>query len=410
MASPPEWINSSVARRVIDGGLVAGSFGVGLGGHIAARSDASVEAAPLSFGIGLAAFIAAGVLIGRRRAPMASLAVLIGVTIVANAFVDPALFSAQLGLEVLVIFFAAGAWSERLGLAASVAAVTAGLLVLGAVADDSEVLPAIAFAVALVAFPMLAGYAARIRRSYVEAVEARLEVAERDRDARARTAITTERQRIARELHDVVAHHVSLIGVQAAAARSSLANDSAATRAALVAIESSSRMAVGEMRLLLDALQPLDGDGDAGRANLRAHEPQRGIDQLGALAEQWRGAGFAIDIDVIVPADSLTPAESACAYRIVEEALTNVARHSLARSAVITVECDLARVRVAIADPGPVRLDSSHVTEAGGGRVGRGHFGMRQRVELLGGTVLCAPTSEGGFLVEAQWPSAGGQP
>jgi signal transduction histidine kinase len=290
-------------------------------------------------------------------------------------------------------------------------------LAAGAVDDGSNLLQATTLALALTGFPLVAGYAARARRQYVEEVEQRLFQAERDRDAQARQAIEEERTRVARELHDVVAHHVSLIGVQAGAARRALACDlgsgagagtaAGATEAALRAIESSSREAVGEMRQLLDVLRPLRPAG----GDRRWEPPQPGLHALPRLVERWRAAGFAVDCDTRgLDADPpLPPTLSLSCYRVVEESLTNVARHSTSRSVAVAVVVGVDAVQIAVRDPGPARawVEPGVVpwVEPGAAPAGgRGLVGMAERVALFGGHMTSGTTADGGFAVEAVLP------
>lgn len=385
------WLHSPGAQRGLDVLLVVAVFVVGLAGHEAAGTNREIEAAPLSLAAALFAGAAATVLIWRRGQPLLTLAALIVVTMVAAGALEPGLYPAQVGVELMVVCFAIGAWSTRTRLALMLTGLTMLGIFAGAREDGSGVLPAGAFALALVGFPLVAGYAARSRRQYVEEVERRLVQAEHDRDARARRAIEEERTRIARELHDVVAHHVSLIGVQAGAARRALERSPGATQAALVAIESSSRDAVGEMRQLLDVLRPIDGT--------RNDEPQPGLRSLPALVERWRAAGFAIACDTCGQEADLSPTLSLSCYRMVEEALTNVARHSAARSANVAVVVGADAVTVAVGDPGPA-LTRASAEPAGG----RGLVGMAERAALFGGRLTSGPTSNGGFLIEAILP------
>jgi signal transduction histidine kinase len=316
------------------------------------------------------------------------LGVLVAIVVVAGGAVPPGLFGAQVAVAALIACFAAGAWSEkRVAMVVIVAALFA-VTVLGSVGSGTSWIPAIAVAATLLVLPVVAGSAARSGRRYVEEVEARLADAESRQDERALLAIQEERTRIARELHDVVAHHVSLIGVQAGAARASLdASSPERTRDALAAIEVSSREAVGEMHQLVDVLRPLDGQG---------RQPQPGLHDLDRLVARWRDAGYAIAVDapdlgVVAPTLSLS------CYRVVEEALTNVARHSRARSVHVALRPTPAAIEVLVHDPGPPEPRPS----SGGGR---GLVGMAERAALFGGTVAAGPTADGGFSVLALLP------
>lgn len=383
----------------MDVAILGSVFAVGVGGQIAARTDGSVEAAPLSLALVACAFGAAAALWWRRRAPMIVFAAVIGWTIVASAIHDPGLFSAQTGAEIIIGCFAVGAWSRRRrGFALSVVAALFVFLVAASLRKDTSIPASFAFALALVALPTVAGVAARTRRRYLEEVEQRLSEAEQDRDVRARRAVLDERTRIARELHDVVAHHVSLIGVQAGAARIALDRSPDLARVALNAIEESSREAVQEMRHLLDALRPLTGDG--------SRAPQPGLERLPALVERVRAVGYQVSLEIEGddrPASLLGEAVSLSAYRVVEEALTNVTRHSAASRATVRVHTTADVLTVEVADPGPTRPSETAVrlNELGGGR---GLQGMAERVAIFGGTLETGLTCDGGFRVAATFP------
>jgi signal transduction histidine kinase len=213
-------------------------------------------------------------------------------------------------------------------------------------------------------------------------------------------AVTAERLRIARELHDVVAHHVAVMGIQAGAARKVLTRDPDAAAAALQQVENSSREAVGEMRSLLGTLRSNGADApDRG--------PEPGLGDLPALVEQARGSGlevsYAAHDDLDIGADGIPPALGLSLYRTVQEALANVRRHSTARSASVVVR--FARMgsakyaEVEVLDDGrPLRGTSG---------TGLGLLGMRERVTLHGGEVETGPRALGGYRVRVRLPIKG---
>lgn len=345
--------------------------------QIVARGDGDVASPPLGAAAVACAAVSGAVLLLRRTRPILTL-LLCGLAAgVAAGVVPPGLFTQQTGITIILATYAIGAWSERPVASVAVPVATLALLVAGAHSDGSDLLSASTTGLAAVALPWMAGRAARSRRRYVEEVERRLATAEAERD---------ERTHIARELHDVVAHHVSLIGVQAGAARTALASSPDATQEALLAIEASSRAAVGEMHALLGALR--DGDDGAPLA------PPPGLAQLEPLVATFRATGLDVQLDAPRPAD-LPPALDLTCFRIVEEALTNVVRHSGARSAAVRVEVDAGEVRVTITDPGPA---------VGRRGRGRGLVGLAERVALFGGRHRAGPTDSGGFEVAATLP------
>lgn len=413
----------SRAARGIDGALIVVVALVGLGGQVAARTRPGVEAAPITAVFAVLAIAVGGVLWWRRTRPLAAIGAVVAIAIVGGAVHDPGLYTVQLALAIAILVYGAASWSAH---RRAVAVVVAGLALLFTItAIRGGVVVGAAFALVLFGLPFAAGYAARVRRSYLEEVERRLHEAERDRDEQARRAVADERNRIARELHDVVAHHVSLIGVQAGAARTALdrSGDRAPdrTRAALAAIETSSRTAVGEMRRLLDVLAPRPDDA-------AARVPQPGLADLDALVERVEAAGY--DVGLIVAGDCARVPElvGLAAYRIAEEALTNVTRHSRARVARVDVTIDAHALVVCVRDPGPARCDGAvrgDRRDAGSARdlgpmhgdgpvrgdsrdagSGRGLVGMRERAALFGGHVVAGPAPEGGFAVVASLPLA----
>ncbi|HSL58361.1 MAG TPA: histidine kinase [Acidimicrobiales bacterium] len=372
-----------------DGLVVALVAAVDLGGAVSARAGAEVQAAPLGPVVVLLVAAHAGLLWRwRRRRPLAVLGGVAVVAIVAAAAAPPGLLSTTSGVVLVVAVYAAAAWSGHRRWAALLPALGAGLLVLGAIDDDAAVGQALAVAAAVVGLPWTAGVAARSRRLYVEEVEQRLARAEADRDESARRAVADERAHIARELHDVVAHHVSLIGVQAGAARASIGRDPDRTRDALLAIEGASRTAVEELRTLLAVLR--DGDEPA------ALSPPPGLGDLPRLVEGVRAAG--LDVDLQLSERPVEPLIGLSAFRIVEEALTNVVRHSAAGRAEVVAEVDDRAVRVRVHDPGPARAAPD------GTGAGRGLVGAAERAALFGGVLRAGPEGPG-WTMEAVLPA-----
>lgn len=380
--------------RVADVLLVLVTAAVGLAGMAVARTDPDVEAAALTVPLGVLAVAASLPIWWRRRWPLGMLGAFTVVLAVGAAVDEAGLFAVQVASVGGVLLFAIGAWSGRRWWAIGVVAALSLVLWAGALGDGGSLVSATALVFALVVLPAVLGYATRTRRQYVAEVERRLAEAERDRDERAHQAVILERQRIARELHDVVAHHVSLIGVQAGAARTALDTAPDRTRAALEAIESSSRAAVGEMRQLLEVLAPSSPDD--------GWAPQPSLEQLPDLVDRWRAAGVTVDAVLTGDPGTVAPTVSLCCYRVVEEALTNVARHSSASRVSVRVHI-AATVRVEVLDPGPPR---PVMTSGGpdGARTGRGLVGMRERVALCGGRLEVGSLGDGSFRVFADVP------
>ncbi|MFK4104747.1 sensor histidine kinase [Streptomyces sp. NPDC019531] len=210
------------------------------------------------------------------------------------------------------------------------------------------------------------------------------ERAERAQAARRRA--DEERLRIARELHDVLAHSISVINVQAGVGLALLDADPEQARTALTTIKAASKEALGEVRQVLDTLRT---PGDAPRA------PAPGLDRLPELVSQAAGAGLTVEVEGTAP--PLPPGADLAAFRIVQEALTNVVRHSGSRHAHVRLAHDDGALRLRIDDDGPA-------TGADAGGSGNGLAGMRERAAALGGTIEAGPRPDGGFRVLAVLP------
>lgn len=260
------------------------------------------------------------------------------------------------------------------------------------------------------------GAAALVRRfddQAAELAERNRELAERNREldeqraASARAAVLDERVTIARELHDVVAHHVTTMTVHAGAARQVVAAKPAAATESLQQIEQAGRDAVFELQRLLGFLRgddhdgrvDSDGRGGAGQGhNGRGPTPSlRHLNQLGGSLD----GGLECRWDLSGDFEAVPQSVDVSAYRIVQEALTNVMKHSTADRATVTVHAAPDQVSVCVADPGPSR-ESSATKPAGHGVVG-----MRERASLHGGSVSVGPDGDGGWSVEAMLPYAG---
>ncbi|MEV7413920.1 sensor histidine kinase [Streptomyces sp. NPDC089919] len=209
-----------------------------------------------------------------------------------------------------------------------------------------------------------------------------------ERQAAAARRADEERLRIARELHDVLAHSISVINVQAGVGLALLDSDPEQARAALTTIKAAGKEALGEVRQVLEALRT---PGAAPRA------PAPGLDRLPELVAQAAAAGLAVEVESAGAAGPLPPGTDLAAFRIVQEALTNVVRHSASRTALVR----LARV------PGALELrvdDAGPATGSDAGGSGTGLTGMRERAGALGGTIEAGPRPDGGFRVVARLP------
>jgi signal transduction histidine kinase len=239
----------------------------------------------------------------------------------------------------------------------------------------------------------------------------RLRLAQAEHAAQTRQAVEAERARIASELHDVVTHNVSVMVVQAGAARSVLASspeqgqEAQTAIKALLAVEGSGRTAMGELRHLLGLLAPTGDHGPTGDAGLAGEDvtlvPQPGLGQVQALVGRVRAAGLPVELIVTEGARPLPPGVDLAAYRVVQEALTNVARHAGPATAEVCLEYSPALLTVSVTDDG-------RAVAAGAVTPGVGLRGMRERVTGLGGTLHADRRDDGGFAVRATFPLDGG--
>jgi signal transduction histidine kinase len=259
------------------------------------------------------------------------------------------------------------------------------------------------------------GILSRTRRAYLQAVEARAEQAEAERDRQVALAAADERTRIARELHDVVAHHVSLMAVQSEAAAALLPGRPAEAAKAVDIIGHTAREALTELRRLLGVLRgPAEVNGRAATA------PAPSISALDEVLGQVRQAGIQVDLRVEGRPSKLPPGVDLTAYRIVQEALTNIVKHSGADEAAVTVRYEPGYVTVSVTDTGNGAVAVTLGREARRGRAGSpvgggarpeasggfGLAGIAERVASCGGKLTVGPGEAGGFAVTARLPAA----
>ena len=241
------------------------------------------------------------------------------------------------------------------------------------------------------------GRAVRSRRLYTAELEDRARRLERANDVEVRAAIAEERSRIARELHDVVAHHVSVMTVQAAGARRSLRRDVERTAVALEAIEEIGRSALAEMRRVVGVLRAPDGDDRGAQPATLA--PQPGLGDLDQLAEQMRDAGLPVDVTVDGEPGAVPVGVDLAAFRVIQEALTNTIKHAGPSTALVHVRYLPSEMHVEVSDDG-----RGVAAALEGRRPGHGLLGMRERVALYGGTLAAGPRRGGGYEVRAKIP------
>jgi signal transduction histidine kinase len=213
-----------------------------------------------------------------------------------------------------------------------------------------------------------------------------------------RRAVEEERARIAAELHDVVTHNVSVMVIQAGAARKVMDAAPERSKQALLAVEAGGRAAMAELRHVMGLLAA----PDTGRPDSPADglEPQPGLGQLDALTERVGAAGTPVTVAVSLPPEPLPPGVDLAAYRVVQEALTNTIKHAPGADASVTVGYTGDLLEIEITDTGAVR----DATEADGNGNGRGLIGLRERLAVYGGELTAGPTLAGGYRIRARIP------
>ncbi|HEU5082550.1 MAG TPA: sensor histidine kinase [Acidimicrobiales bacterium] len=297
-------------------------------------------------------------------------------------------------LAVLLLAYTLAAHVDRprsLVVGLVIGIVLVGVMVTGVIVDDED-LPAIAVVGNSIVFATAwtIGDSVRNRHAYLAEVEARADRAERDREAAAERAVQDERVRIARELHDVVAHSVSVMVVQAGAARRVLDRHPDQAAESLSVIETTGRGALDELRRLLGVLRSEDGEA--------AVKPQPTADDVASLVAEWREAGLDVDLEVEGARPELSDGVSLTVYRVVQEALTNAMKHAGPAHVDVVVRYG-DRVEVEVTDDGRGPCGDAAVPSAG-----QGHIGMRERVELFGGELQVGRRPGGGYRVRATLP------
>ena len=318
--------------------------------------------------------IAALSLLWRRRHPI----VVVGVVTAAAIVIVGAggwLLPFALAVALYTLGATAARWSGPTA-AVSIVAVAAAYLATDGLGDGG-------FHVVLGAAAWLLGDSISSRRAYVHEIEEKADRLERERETEARRAVAEEQARIGRELHDVIAHALSVIVVQAGAAEEVFELDPRRVREPLRAIDAAARTALSDLRRVLGML--------VGGAE---YEPQPGLDRLDGLVEQVRATGLDVSLELEGKRRSLPAAVDLSVYRIVQEALTNTIKHAHANRAKVHVGFG-DEIELEIADDGEGSVN---------GNGGSGLIGMRERVAILGGTVETGNATGGGFVVRARIP------
>ncbi|MBO8202633.1 sensor histidine kinase [Streptomyces smyrnaeus] len=342
----------------------------------------------------------------RRRAPEKMLLLATG-TGIAQLICDVGPFPGNFAFLVIIFTVASRhtRWASRFALAGALLAPTIDTLRWPDQPNESvsaEIFGTLFMTLAFVMAWVL-GDSLRTRRAYYLQLEERAQRLEKEREAQAKVAVAAERARIARELHDVVAHNVSVMVVQADGAAYVLDSSPEQTRMALETISGTGRQALAEMRRLLGVLR----SGDAGRRDGDEYVPQPGVEQIADLVEQVRGAGLTVDFKVQGDPHPLPSSVELTAYRIVQEALTNTRKHG-GPDVGATVHLCYGDGELCVLAEDDGRGAQHELYEAGGADgLGHGLIGMRERVGMVGGALEAGPRSGGGFRIRAALPLKG---
>ena len=349
--------------------------------NIAAQDATGIAEIPVGGFLLLAAGSVA--LLWRRSRALAVLGIVLAMTVAWMALGYPS----NPVFLVLVAVYAVGRYVAEWGFSLAALAVSLVIVGFGQVTDGDSASEVVT-AVVVVALSWYVGRGVRIRSNYAAVAQERAEHLEWKRATEAQRAIADARAAIARELHDVVAHNVSLMTVQAGVARLVVADDPERAREAIGAVEEAGRRALDELRHLLGVLRPETPSGELG--------PQPALDQVHALVDQLRQTGMRISLTEDVRSE-LPVRVDLFAYRIVQEALTNVLKHGGVDATVqVSLEETDGLLDIEVTDTG-----TAAGTLPGSGQ---GIVGMKERASLLGGTFEAGPQPEGGFRVHARLP------
>jgi signal transduction histidine kinase len=334
--------------------------------------------------------LAAVALAWRDRAPVAVFAVAVAANVAWAAFGQ--IDGAALVPVIVAMFWVALTRPRQVALVAGLAGATAIFVTEGTLGPFGWLGgPNATMWPELLAAGALGGYVAA-RRQWLAAERDREARAQQTREEETRRRVDAERMRIARELHDVVAHSMAMINVQATAAGVLLAEDPAGAAAAIQAIRGASKSGLRELRAILKVLRDVDtGGSQSAVPDMR---------DIRALADATTAAGTPATVRSDIPAAPLPPPVALAAYRIVQESLTNVVRHASGAATTVTVRQERGDLLVEVVN------EAAPAAAAFGDGAGAGLAGMRERAEALGGTLQAGPRADGGFAVRARLPMA----
>jgi signal transduction histidine kinase len=376
-----------LARRYWFDALIAVGLGLGVFGAVVSQDQRDGPMGPLWFDV-LAVVAIVAPLFFRRRFPFGA-PIAVGVAVALTALVDERIVPKDFipFLAGCAAVFLVGLLRERRQAIAGIV-LAIGVEALVAYRDPLKNLSA--FIATCIVFGLIWTVAFALGRKFEEADEAkkRAAQAEREREERARAAVTEERARIARELHDVVGHSVSVMTVQASAVRRLLRPEQKREREALLIVERTGREALAEMRRMVGVLKrPEEGPALA---------PQPSLEHVERLIEQAREAGLSVELRVEGDPQPLPAGVDLTAYRLVQEGLTNALKHARAERAQVVVCYGDGDLEVTVSDDG--------TGDGSGDGGGHGLIGMRERVAVFGGELEAGPRAEGGYRLRAKLP------
>ena len=376
----------SLARQYWFDGLLVAAVAIGLVVTIGNRHKGGSNG-PLWFDV-LAVLAIVLPMLARRRFPFAA-PVTVGVATAASSFVDDR-FVPNNFPAFLVALSAVFVIATRRDRSQAVAGLALGIGVTAVVSHNDPLggIGNFVFVSLIVGVVWVGGFTLGRKLAETAVAKERAERAEREREDQARLAVAEERARIARELHDVVGHAVSVMTVQAAGVRMLLKPELEREREALEVIERTGRDALAEMRRMVGVLRSLD--------EAPSLAPQPSLEHVDKLVEQARNAGLPVELRVEGEPVQLPAGVDLTAYRIVQEGLTNATKHSRAEHAEVLLRYSDGNLEVTISDDGS--------GDGGGESGGHGLVGMRERVSVYGGELEVGPRPEGGFALRARLP------
>lgn len=362
-----------------------------------------------SIALSLAAFAVSCVpLVARSRRPLAVVTVVVAIYLLQFAALPlarPTPAAAAVALHALAMRHP-GRLPWQVGAGAAAAFISASLIF----RPGQENLPQ---SLALITWTLMAvavGDAVRSRREVLAATVERAERAERTKEEEAHSRVTAERLRVARELHDVVAHHITLVNAQAGVAHHLMHTDAEHAYQALERIRDTSRAALDELRATVGLLR-------YGEDTVEPREPAPGLAGLDDMVDSFRHAGLTITLERTGDPGELLPITDLTAYRIIQEALTNTRKHAGPTTARVRLAFRTDVLRVTVEDDGPGApgddggpgSSAPFLDAAGAAGTGHGMIGMRERVKAAGGTLTAGPHHDGGFRIAAELPLRAGR-